>query len=49
MKANNDVEALAKLEQRIKELENKIENIISEINGVNEQCTKLEEVKRSIE
>ena len=46
LKAKNDVEALRKLEQRIVELENKIESISTEINEVNERCGNLEEVKR---
>ena len=49
LKAKNDVEALRKLEQRIVELENKIESISTEINEVNERCGNLEEVKRQIE
>ena len=36
LKAKNDVEALKKLEQRIVELEHKIESISTEINEVNE-------------
>ena len=49
LKAKNDIEALKKLEERIGELENKLQTISTEINEVNEKCGKLEEVKSQIE